>query len=404
MLPNLIALGIGIRDELKLILQKQGNTSMQRFLEILDGPDEVSSCYRRINAHLERFMFNANVSIWETVDQQATDALIGKLSFATSAMYDSAESTDVKRGPCAPETRQKELKKLNEWAHGNQAHKVHWLNGMTGTGKTTIVYSFCAELDSSRKLGASFFCSHMIPECRNVKHILPSITYQIASFSSPFRYALSQILKSDRDVHNRMLKNQFESLIVKPLLEVKHTLTFDIVAVIDALDECENENSVAQILDLLLGSDPSLPIRFLISSRPEPEIYRRMMKWVGESFDARLVLHELDQSAVKNDIKAYLTHELGNIPLTPTQIEALVERSGMLFIYAATAAGYIKAGYLLMEHEERLDMILGLSHSSSEGKDKYIDELYQTILSAAFNNATIERSSRERMRIILNTV
>ncbi|CAE6426768.1 unnamed protein product [Rhizoctonia solani] len=393
----------GIMSELELVLQKQGTGSVQRYSEVLDDPDEVLRCYRRINGYLERFIFNSNLSIWETVDQQATDTLIGRLSFATSAMYDSAEATDVKRGPCAPKTRRKELEKLSGWAHGNQDHKIYWLNGMAGTGKTTIVYSLCAKLDSSHKLGASFFCSRMIPECRNVKYILPSIAYQLASFSSPFRYALSQTLKSDRDAHNRLLKYQFESLIAKPLLEAQHTLDFDIVVVIDALDECENENSIGQILDVLLGNDLNLPIRFLISSRPEPEIYRRMMKRVGENFDARLVLHELDQSAVKNDIKAYLTHELNDIPLTFAQIEALVERSGILFIYAATASAYIKAGYLLMEHEERLDMILGLS-PPSEGKDRYIDELYTTILSAAFNNSSLDLSSRKRMGTILHAV
>ncbi|CAE7068610.1 unnamed protein product [Rhizoctonia solani] len=406
MLPHLITLGSGIQCELELILQKQGVSSTQRFLEVMEGSDEVPSCYQRINSHLERFMFNANLTIWETVDQQATDALIGRISFAPSAMYNAAEAIDVKRGSCAPKTRQTELEKLGEWAHRSQAHNVYWLNGMAGTGKTTIAYSLCAELDNHRKLGASFFCSRMLPECRNVKHILPSVAYQLASFSPPFRYALSQVLKSDRDVHNRILKGQLESLIIKPLLAAKHTLLFDIVVVIDALDECENENSVGRILDLLLENDLflSLPIRFLISSRPEPEIYRRMMKRVGEGFDARLVLHELDYSAVKNDIKAYLTYELDDIQLTPTHIDGLVERSGILFIYAATAAAYIKAGYLLMEHEERLDMILDVSLPSSGRMDNYIDELYNTILRAAFNNTALDKPSQERMGNILNAV
>ncbi|CAE6454511.1 unnamed protein product, partial [Rhizoctonia solani] len=377
-------------------------TKLDSFLGDLSTPDEVVRCYRRINSHLKRFMFNANLCIWESIDQQATDGLIGKLSFATSAMYNSAEASDVKRGPCTPETRQDELNKLREWGRGSQSHNVYWLNGMAGTGKTTLAYSLCSELDQSHVLGASFFCSRTIPECRNVKYILPSVAYQLASFSTPFRYALSEVLKLDRDVHHRLLKNQFESLIVKPLLEAKHTLPSGIVVVIDALDECEKENSVGQILDLLLGVDLSLPIRFLISSRPEPEIHRRMMQRVGESFDARLALHELDQSVVKNDIKTYLTHELDGIPLTSAQLNALVERSGILFIYAATAAAYIKAGYLIMEHEERLDMILGTN--PSDGKDEYIDELYDTILNAAFNNPTLDKSGRERMSAILNTV
>ncbi|CAE6368407.1 unnamed protein product, partial [Rhizoctonia solani] len=45
MLPNLVALGGGIRDELELVLQKQRKTSIQRFSEILDGSDEVTGCY-----------------------------------------------------------------------------------------------------------------------------------------------------------------------------------------------------------------------------------------------------------------------------------------------------------------------------------------------------------------------
>ncbi|KAF8704283.1 WD domain, G-beta repeat, partial [Rhizoctonia solani] len=404
MMSNVIYLSKRIQTELALVLQKQERGLIRRHAETLGDPDEVVRIYRRINTHLERFMFNANLSIWETIEQQSTDALIEKLSFATSAMYNSAEAIDVKRGPCTPETRQSELEQLRGWGHGGQSHNVYWLNGMAGTGKTTLAYSLCAELDQNHRLGASFFCSRTIPECRNVKYILPSIAYQLASFSPPFRYALSQTLRLDRDVHHRLLKSQFESLIVKPILAAKHTLSYDIVVVIDALDECENENSIGQILDLLLGVDLSVPIRFLISSRPEPEIYRRMMQRTGQSFEARLVLHELDQGVVKKDIKTYLIHQLNGIPLTPAQLDALVERSGILFIYAATAAAYIRAGYILMEHQERLDMILGISTPSSDGKDKYIDELYRTILSAAFNNFALDKSGRERMGTILNTV
>ncbi|CEL54386.1 hypothetical protein RSOLAG1IB_07036 [Rhizoctonia solani AG-1 IB] len=240
MISNIMDLTDGIQTELMSVREKQERNLIRRHAEALGTPDEVVRCYRRINSHLKRFMFNANLCIWESIDQQATDGLIGKLSFATSAMYNSAEASDVKRGPCTPETRQDELNKLREWGSGSQSYNVYWLNGMAGTGKTTLAYSLCSELDQSHVLGASFFCSRTIPECRNVKYILPSVAYQLASFSTSFRYALSQVLKLDRIVHHRLLKNQFESLIVKPLVEAKHTLPSEIVVVIDAPDECEN--------------------------------------------------------------------------------------------------------------------------------------------------------------------
>lgn len=321
-----------------------------------------------------------------------------------SAVYNSAESEDVKRGPCAQETRKRELERLQNWARVHASEDICWLNGMAGTGKTTISYSLCAELDHTGELAASFFCSRLIPECRNIKFILPSIAYQLARFSRPFKYALSRVLEADPGVHTRVLKIQFENLINKPLQEVHTALPSDLVIVLDALDECENENSIGQILDILIASTPSLPIKLLVSSRPEPEIYNRIMSHISGNRNARLVLHELDQATVKNDIERYLKNELKDVPMTPSQLTRLVERCGVLFIFAATAARYINDGLALMEHEERLDIVLGLSPAVSSRKDRDIDILYLTILRAAFGNPKLEAQSCERMKLLLDTV
>lgn len=323
-----------------------------------------------------------------------------------SAVYNSAESEDLQRGPCTPGTREPEISQLLSWAHDKQAEDVYWINGMAGTGKTTIAYSLCNELDKEAKLGASFFCSRMIPECRNVKLILPAIAYQLARFSRPFRCALSRILEADPDAHTRMLKMQFENLLVKPLSLVKDTLPADLVVVIDALDECENENGVGQILDALFADHASfnLPVRFLLSSRPEPEIYSRMMSRVGQSFRARLVLHYLDTKTVNRDIGTYLQAELRDVPLAPPQLAALVKRCGVLFIYASTAARYIKDGLRLMEHEERLNMILGLSTPSVADTYYDIDALYTSILDAAFRSKHLNEFNRKITKKILDTV
>lgn len=170
--------------------------------------------------------------------------------------------------------------------------------------------------------------------------ILPLIAYQLACFSRPFRSALSRILESDPDIHQRALDTQFDSLISKPLLEIKNSVTLAVVIVIDALDKCENENTIGQILEVLLadGRSSRLPVGFLASSRPEPAIYPRMMKHFGNDVSARLVLHELATATVKEDINTYLQKELKDVPLTSEQLMALTERSGVLFIYASTAA------------------------------------------------------------------
>ncbi|KAH7304339.1 hypothetical protein B0J17DRAFT_589111 [Rhizoctonia solani] len=49
-----------------------------------------------------------------------------------------------------------------------------------------------------------------------------------------------------------------------------------LVVVIDALDECDGRKGVELILDMLFEYAPQVPLRFLVTSRPEPEIYAKM--------------------------------------------------------------------------------------------------------------------------------
>lgn len=82
-----------------------------------------------------------------------------------SAVYNSAESEEIQRGPCTQGTREDELVKLLAWARDKipKTEDIYWINGMAGTGKTTIAYSLCAELEKSARLGASFFALGYFP-------------------------------------------------------------------------------------------------------------------------------------------------------------------------------------------------------------------------------------------------
>jgi anion-transporting ArsA/GET3 family ATPase len=142
------------------------------------------------------------------------------------------------------------------------------MSGMAGTSKTTISYSLCVELDTSHKLAASFFCSRSLPECRNVNLVIPSIAYQLAELSGPFRCALSRILEKNPDVLTLRVLVQFEDLIAKPLDEVEETFPEGLVVAVDALDECESKERTSQILEALLTKTPHLPIKFIVSSHP----------------------------------------------------------------------------------------------------------------------------------------
>ncbi|CAE6420154.1 unnamed protein product [Rhizoctonia solani] len=395
-----------IEAELKGMEDNQARKFGQRLADAMDSQDEIIERYRRIHDYLERLMLNANLSmlnanwnIQKAINEQTTELRLKWMVPALSAIYHSAESDIVKRGGCAPGTREPQINLLLEWARDSDAGRTCWMNGMAGTGKTTIAYTVCGELDGAFELGASFFCSRAISECRQVKHIIPSISYQLARFSLPFRCALDKVLGLDPDAHTRALRIQHQKLIVEPLMEVQRSLPTDFIVVIDALDECEDESSLGQILDLLLSSKQSLPIRFLVSSRPETEIYERL------AGNTRLVLHELDSVIVKADVEAYMRQELQNVPLTDVQWSGLLERCGVLFIYASTTCRLIQQGHRMKTLDEAVDTVLSpVTMPTQRSSKNVIDELYSTILISAFDESRMSPENRVRMRNVLETV
>ncbi|CAE6527848.1 unnamed protein product [Rhizoctonia solani] len=386
--------------EVKKLKAKLEGPAAKQWLKAMDAPEEITACHRRIQQLLERLTFNATVNVLKTlkrqdekIDKQNMERRLEKMLPALSSKYNSSASNDIKRGNCTPGTRQPQIKSLLTWARAPQSGKTYWMNGMAGTGKTTIAYSVCAELDSTSRdadsavagdaksedvsmLGASFFCSRVIPECCQVKNIIPTIAYQLARYSIPFHYALHQVLESEHDICTAALNIQYQKLIVKPLTIMQRSLPDDFIVVIDALDECENANSLGDILDLLMSTPVSLPIRFLVSSRPEPAINKRMEGRVHEQDNTLLVLHNLDADTVKSDIEVYMRSELKDIPLTETQWSAILERCGVLFIYASTTCRFIRQEHESSTLNEAVEAITGSASERMDcGDERTIDEL-----------------------------
>ncbi|KAF8693111.1 WD40 repeat-like protein, partial [Rhizoctonia solani] len=390
-----------IQQELSSVQKPQPRAPF-RYLDASNGSEEVLACYQRIHQYLQRLIFNVNLSIWKTVDNLVTDNRLKLLPASLAACYNSTKAAELKRAECASNTRMDVLAQLRSWEYTHGTENLFWLNGMAGTGKTTIAYTLCTELDSDRKLAASFFCSRLVPECRDVNLIIPSIAYQLAHVSKPFYYALSRALERDPDAHARLLHIQFDTLIASPLAEVKATLPENMVVVIDALDECIDKESTGQILDILLANVSNLPLKFLISSRPEPEIRDKLEQrgWIN----SRLVLHELDRNTIRNDIQTYLRVSLAPMDLSESQITILTERSGILFIYAATVIRFISYDNFRRNPRARLKTILNASTSSQGFPLRDLDQLYTTILKEALDNPDLTIDEQYDIKEILYTV
>jgi hypothetical protein len=321
---------------------------------------------------------------------------------AKIATYDSTLSTEISRRACTEGTRTAILSGLDDWSHDTNTADLYWMDGMAGTGKTTVACSFSKRLEERKQLAASFFCTRTSPECRQVSRIVPTIAYQLARYSIPFQSALCEILGNDPDIGSKNIAKQFERLLKEPLLKVAEAMPDNLVVVIDALDECEDRYGVGLILDLLFKFAPGLPLKFFVTSRPEPEIYNKM---ISQTHGTRTVLHlhEIEKSMVQADIELYLQEELRFMSPTTDEIRQLVARSGNLFIYAATLVRYIRPVKRSIDPRRRLRSVLEMT-SEYTSRHAEIDTLYAAVLTSALDEEDLDAIEAQDLRDVLHTV
>ena len=325
------------------------------------------------------------------------------MSPVQSARYNSKYSTNIGRRGCTAETREKIIQDLKDWAGKKGGAKVYWMNGMAGTGKTTIGYSLCEWLTKVGKLGGNFFCSRAEPSCRDANNIVPTLAFQLSQSCPAYRSALCKVLKEEPQASKLEVRWQFQKLIEGPIRTVKDAVLEDLIIVIDALDECDDGEAFRLFLETLLKLAPDLPFKIFLTSRPEPVIRQKMLE-PGHSSSV-LHLHDIEELVVEADIKKYLTDAFHTMSPRPSsyQVEQLTKRAGRLFIYAATVVRYIHPNSrAVVDSAARLKRVLSLTTGSGKQHEE-LDKLYTSVLSAAFDD-DLEADEIENIRLTLWTV
>jgi hypothetical protein len=261
--------------------------------------------------------------------------------------------TEEYNSRCLPSTRTKLLDEITTWANDKEGKSIFWLSGMAGTGKSTIARTIAQSFASCRQLGASFFFKKGEGERGNASRFFTTIAVELVAHEPDMLPSIRAALEEDPTISQRALEVQFEKLILQPLLGIQQASSQAParVVVIDALDECEQEQDIRAILQLLARTKDirTVPLRIFVTSRPELHI-RLGFKEMSNGTYQDLILHEVPRSTIKHDIRLFFQHELGVIQkermLSPDwpathQIQALVELAVPLFIYAATVCRYV---------------------------------------------------------------
>jgi len=158
-----------------------------------------------------------------------------------------AEYRHGNRRSCLRGTRESVLSEIESWTKDPNKSSVFWLNGLAGTGKSTITQTVSERVFADGLLGASFFSSRDFEDRSDLQFIFPSLAFQLAHKYHEFRSILVPLLQSDPDVVYESLYSQMEKLIVKPL----RSADVSTVIVIDALDECTDDESQSAILSVM---------------------------------------------------------------------------------------------------------------------------------------------------------
>jgi len=279
------------------------------------------------------------------------------------------------------------------WAKDPQERHVFWLNGLAGTGKSTIAQTFSGVVAKNGTLGASFFCSRDYLNRKELKNIFPTLAYQLACRYPAFRKQIIRVIKRDPSAAQNSLISQLEDLIVDPLSFTK----ISCVIVVDALDECVDDQPASAILSVLGRFVKQLPsVKFFITGRPEPRIRTGFRLPLLEPFTQIFLLHKVKLSSVDEDIRLYLQEKLTAVAKRRSDFDlsdpwpcdkdltALTKKSSGLFIFASTLARFIESEH--HEPDERLQLIVTLPDSTVHEGRAGIDPLYTQVLVHGFSD------------------
>ncbi|KAK9413356.1 putative Vegetative incompatibility protein HET-E-1 [Seiridium unicorne] len=326
------------------------------------------------------------------VQSPVTEAL-NKLPVVEGAAFDShAQEHET---TCLEDTRVDLLREISQWVQNPRGKNVFWLNGMAGTGKSTISRTIAQFGAADNQLGASYFFKRGENDRSSVAKLFSTIAAQMVSKRPAMASYVLEVLNSESMVLQKPMQKQLGSLILDPLSKLAKATGMDgaIPIVIDALDECEREDDVKVLIKLFCELQQPQPFRlkFLVTSRPDLPIRLGFQAVEGNYQD--LILHEIYEPIIEHDIRVYIRHQLRHIKEcydksvpeprrlpsawpTESDTETLVHMAVPLFIFAATSCRFI-ADRRIGNPEEQLIEILTYKTKSQESQ---LDGTYFPVL------------------------
>ena len=291
-------------------------------------------------------------------------------------------------------TRLRVLSMFMDWVKKDPM-RIFWLAGLAGTGKTSIAITLSRMLQSEPNvlLAGTFFCSRTanIPELTDARCILPTLAAALAEQSAVFAEALAKELNADLSATLKPASGQVAALIQQPLASLA-AVDQPIVFVIDALDECSDENEVKLLLQAISSVSCDAKVKFILTSRPETHISTNPILSSGSNTIMRL--HTIDTAEVTEDIRLYINDAFSRNRLarpwySEAEIKTLAALANGLFIFASTIIVYVLKAQSVTGRESRLRTALSAVQESRVVMGP-LHAMYDFVLTRAAETTEIE--------------
>ncbi|KAJ3542289.1 hypothetical protein NMY22_g3568 [Coprinellus aureogranulatus] len=194
---------------------------------------------------------------------------------------------------CLPGTRKKLIKQIKTWVNsgillkGVPSH-VLWLYGYVGCGKSAIAQTIAETFSQKKRLVGSFFFFRSTEERSKPNRFPTTMASQMVANLPLTKLFVEDAWKTYRSslastpVHVQFLHlflNPFQSALRSPGRRAQSLLSGPYLTVIDGLDECQDRQGIAALIEQInsfFSDNPHFPLRFFISSRVEEHIRHRL--------------------------------------------------------------------------------------------------------------------------------
>jgi len=313
------------------------------------------------------------------------------------------------RTTCEIGTRETILETILEWGDDVDLPPICWLYGPAGSGKSTIALTVAKHYAEKGKLAGSYFFRRS-ETSSDPTRLVPTLAYQLSKAFLATEQPVRRALQADPTLLSKSLECQFRTLLLDTIPTLSQFLS-SVVIIIDAVDECDGERAIEEIIIALTQAYQTQPFvfKFLLTSRLDDHLEHTFPVSVDKS---KISFLDLRQFEARGDILTYFKSRFSDILQRHNRVmrkvekpwpsifdlEVLVHKSEGLFIYASTVLRYIDDGDELPQRK------LQTAIKAHAGLDPLYSQVLSTVYKAQHQRRVIAATLLLRRPLVIDEI